>query len=338
MLYQWEIDEPIAIGRYEPAPGENPLQVMAYYLIKRLSEFGTTPWIVLSSSNGTTINNAGVNQINSRTDIVGASPGTAHSWIVYENPFNGAQYCFNFNRSFSATERYIGCEISCSPVAGFSGGSLANRPTATDEYIIVPEPGWSLFEERNLSFPNTSCSIFLLRTTNSECTRLLVNPNSLESAIICMDTTTKKIPQFNGVVGAFFRAGNSLDLSADRFIYSNSAQPISAHLPVAPHSGRLIVSSTQINVGVGATYGFSGQVGDGYSLKKNKFTVKCLHVHAVAAENKGYLCTFDDMFFLSVFAPYNQTLNRFFLDSAGQRYYQYGDIMLPWPEPHRAFN
>jgi hypothetical protein len=93
-------------------------------------------WVVVSSSDG--VSSGSIDYWVDDTDIVIASEGTAHSWIVLQNNNvkTGFQICINMN--VSETYGRYG-SVHMSPSIGFSGGSTANMPTASD---IV----WLLFK------------------------------------------------------------------------------------------------------------------------------------------------------------------------------------------------
>lgn len=75
------------------------------------------------------------------TKLINAAPGTDHSWMVLQHPTLGWQVCID----------YTGAQYQLSFVyslAGFTGGSITNRPTATDE---VQNASWV-----NLEFHSNS--------------------------------------------------------------------------------------------------------------------------------------------------------------------------------------
>ena len=100
----------------------------------------TTPWDVVSSSDSVTA--SAVNHWDSASDLVWAAEGVAHSWIVLRNP------------NFFGTSNPLYMLINCNPSgtqnatimmsfsrAGYTGGSITARPTATDEHIVRPVAG-----------------------------------------------------------------------------------------------------------------------------------------------------------------------------------------------------
>lgn len=106
------------------------------------------PWTVVGSSNGTTSSMDGTDRVtNFNTDIVSGSNGVAHSWVVMsQSAMNGFSICWDFNDSTVINYREM--SIVVSPRRGFgtanggTNGSHLNRPTATDEVVVIDRGVW----------------------------------------------------------------------------------------------------------------------------------------------------------------------------------------------------
>lgn len=324
------MDEPFSVGRYVATSGEHPMEAMAYWTLKRLWEFGTTPWVVVGSCNGTSFNMGGTNLITSRFDINASSPGSNHTWIIYQNPFNGAQYCFDFDRTNGT--KIIFSSIYCSPSGLYVGGSTSNRPTASDEFRIVNGPSWSLFAEREANFPETTARIFLLRTQNGECTRLLVNPNSIYGSLVCMDTSSKKIPQFNGVIGGHFRASSQAIFTVSQYWKTTQRTTLSAHLPNSPNIEDIVIGSTCSPTGIGGVrqrYGETNQA-------SGQILIKTLTAHAAGTANNGFICFLEDLWIQEA-AQEVYSHNKFYDDESGNRLLSFSSLFLPWPKEYKYY-
>jgi hypothetical protein len=94
--------------------------------------FGTLPWTCQGSSDSSTAALDGVDRLTSNGAIVAASSG-AHSWIVLKQPATGLQVCIDWLTTHGNVY-YISVVISVA--AGFTGGTITARPTATDEIEI----------------------------------------------------------------------------------------------------------------------------------------------------------------------------------------------------------
>lgn len=122
--------------------------------------FGTMPWTVRGSSNSVA---AGMDQVDrwaADSNIVWGT--TNRSWIVLRQTGMGPNFeiCIDLNGSF---ERWG--TIALSFGAGFTGGAINARPTATDEFVVV---------SANDIHPegDTQRQIHAWQSTDGECFRL----------------------------------------------------------------------------------------------------------------------------------------------------------------------
>jgi hypothetical protein len=93
-------------------------------------------WTVVSSSDGSA-NFGAVDYWTTSANCIWANAGSNHSWVVLKNlnlssSGAGFQVCFDL----SSSTIYNGTVVF-SVSAGFTGGSLTARPTATDESILI---------------------------------------------------------------------------------------------------------------------------------------------------------------------------------------------------------
>jgi hypothetical protein len=97
--------------------------------------FGTNPWTVRYSCDGTTAGTAGdgVDRWSAQNKVIFSSGG-AHSWIVLQQSGinTGFQVLLDCNSTTSAAS--TGLTIKVSPSAGFTGGTTSVAPTATDSH------------------------------------------------------------------------------------------------------------------------------------------------------------------------------------------------------------
>ena len=93
--------------------------------------YAAVPWTVVSSSDSVTASAA--NNWSVVGDLVWVNtPGTAHSWMVWERT-GGEQICVD------CVGDTVGAEAVwlVSPGGNFTGGTTTNRPTATDELEMI---------------------------------------------------------------------------------------------------------------------------------------------------------------------------------------------------------
>lgn len=109
----------------------------AMFEIKRmLTSFSSSPWTVEGSSNSVAAGMDAVDRWVTNTNIVGATPGTAHSWIVLYQVGTGLRVCIDMSSSTMSS-----ATIVFSPNA-FTGGSTTARPTATQEAVQISTTTW----------------------------------------------------------------------------------------------------------------------------------------------------------------------------------------------------
>lgn len=129
---------------------------------------GPNAWTVVGSCDSTQFAMDGTDYLVSYANMI-SSTGN-HSWIVLRNAGlgggSGVEVCFDFTDDTSYSDELT---LAYSYSAGFAGGSLSARPTATDEYEVI-------FESN--SWPGSSSSrrrlITRLMSTDGESYRLLV--------------------------------------------------------------------------------------------------------------------------------------------------------------------
>lgn len=93
-------------------------------------------WRLKGCSDSVSANMSSVDLLNDNTDIVAATSG-AHSWFVLRNQVTGQEFCVDFNQSNNQSVL-----TAMSVAAGFAGGSITARPTATDEVTLAAANIW----------------------------------------------------------------------------------------------------------------------------------------------------------------------------------------------------
>ena len=103
-----------------------------------ITGFASSPWTLVSSSNGTTASNAD-NWGATASNLNWANAGSAHSWIVFQQDGmkSGVQLCFDL-----VTTSTQNITIAFSPSVGFTGGTTTARPTASDESVLISATTW----------------------------------------------------------------------------------------------------------------------------------------------------------------------------------------------------
>jgi hypothetical protein len=141
---------------------ETDVDTMILKLKNSLIGFASTPWTVVSSSNGVTF---GASDFWSTiADLVHANSG-AHSWIVLKQTGCGGQGNFQICLDLlsSSVNTY---NIAFSLNAGFIGGSVSARPTASDESVNTGAAFAANIPEQNV--------LHVMQTSDGTSTRVIV--------------------------------------------------------------------------------------------------------------------------------------------------------------------
>jgi hypothetical protein len=135
------------------------------YNIKRIMK--NHNWTVVASSNSITADTN--DNWNSIADIICATAGSIHSWIVLKNTAiaSNFQVCFDMS---NATTSNMTCAVSYS--SGFSGGTTTARPTATDEAVILNNAQWAYTS----SDTSNNYSITMFYSSDYKCNRIYFSP------------------------------------------------------------------------------------------------------------------------------------------------------------------
>lgn len=152
------------VNNFTAAPGTaaDANRGLLLNLKNALKGFGSSPWAVVNSSNGVA---AGAGDSWSTiADILGNSPGSNHSWIVLRQ--TGIATNFELCIDVVAASVYSTATVVVSPAAGFTGGTVTNRPTATDEVVLVSAASWVN------STSNVAFRWSVMQSTDGACTFL----------------------------------------------------------------------------------------------------------------------------------------------------------------------
>lgn len=139
----------------------------AIFSIKNaLVSFGTLPWTVVSSSDGA--GTAAASDLwATSANIIGNTAATDHSWIRLRQ--TGIASNFELLLDCTSSGLYAGTLV-ISPGAGFvTGGTATDRPTATDEIILINDTNWLITPG------STDQNIItnIMQSTDGQCTRIL---------------------------------------------------------------------------------------------------------------------------------------------------------------------
>jgi hypothetical protein len=140
--------------------------------------FSTSPWTVVRSSNGTTV--AESDLWTTIGDMVTNYDGSDHSWIVLQQtgvPGGPFQLCIDLDYYAMYQTSWI-----YSPNAGFIGGTTTNRPTATDQTVLVNIGNWT--NDSGIS----SKRLHVMMSADGQCTRIFTFTGGVITFSLFMET------------------------------------------------------------------------------------------------------------------------------------------------------
>ncbi len=138
--------------------------------------YGTTGTTDLWAIDNQTLTQSG-GIITVANDVNFAAAATRHSWIVLRQ----TGIATNFEVCFDCLATGTGVSVIVSPAAGFTGGSVTARPTATDEKVVST----ALFL---LTVPNVTHRFHAWQSSDGQCNRIMVwNSGTLNPAWLQFD-------------------------------------------------------------------------------------------------------------------------------------------------------
>jgi hypothetical protein len=145
---------------------EGDVDSMILQIKNALLGFGLFPWQVVGSSNSLIFNMAGTDLLLTEGDIVHdfAAP---HSWIVLKQPQISANASICIDLDHPTVNKL---SLIFSPAAGFTGGSISARPTATDEKVMILRDFWIGTWPGTFGFPLRA---HVWQSIDGQCTRLI---------------------------------------------------------------------------------------------------------------------------------------------------------------------
>lgn len=130
--------------------------------------FALNPWTVVASSDSVVANSSD-NWSDPTTDLVWANSPTPHSWIQLRQE----EIDTNFEILIECPAGYQDLTLVMSPKAGFTGGDVTTRPTASDEVILLNDTRWL---DSAVTF---DARFHVIQSTDGECTRIVAYASTL---------------------------------------------------------------------------------------------------------------------------------------------------------------
>jgi hypothetical protein len=179
---------------------------MMFQLKESLVNGGVTPWTVEYSYDGVTLGVPadGIDRWLDRGDVSfgnAAQDGTTNnSWIVLKQAGMLANFQLMIRCGPYAEEFATTAEVWFSPNAGFTGGGVNTRPTATDEVEVMYGSGENDEWNFGVSFDaaEREAVMYTFRSTDGECTRIFLwnITNQRCSMHVQLDKVKNPIPEW----------------------------------------------------------------------------------------------------------------------------------------------
>lgn len=160
MEKQWQF---VLINREDVQSPSTSIQFIYYKIIETITGFASGSWVVDYSCNGTTagIPGDGVNRILGESDVLIASEGSNHSWIVLRQP--GLSASFQMMIDFTRNNSYIRFTWD----QPFLGGSATNSPQSSTQ------KDFASFNVPQMNSSEANQRYYIMQSTDGECMRIL---------------------------------------------------------------------------------------------------------------------------------------------------------------------
>lgn len=145
-----------------------------FNIVWALLGFATNPWRVVGSVDGSSVMANPLDAVNRWTDVSKINwnlPGSPHSWIVLKqtNILTSFQVLIACEGATDGTTLYV----AISPGGLYTSGGNTNRPTATDEIVLIGQGSWLLANSSAI------CRLHVLQSDDGQVTRIFVHSNNI---------------------------------------------------------------------------------------------------------------------------------------------------------------
>jgi len=280
-----------------------------------LVSFGSNPWTVVRSSNGSVANDT--DNWASAGNVVWSYSG--HSWIVLKQTGIATNFQILLETSYSSGGHAANMKFWASPSAGFSGGgwSTSVRPTATDEVDLT---GTRQLAVSNYEVPGR---VHVMMSTDGQCTRWVVCVNSKVPHLVAIDLPQAPISAWTDPwVGVITVQGYNTGATTDWPTYSKLNDS-------SIYTFGLIGGDTVNFYLTSAMYG-GGMVGQNITVPDDQTGEWPMAPIGLACQTTGHRGvrkgTLFDMWWASTAVNTGNT----YPGDASNQFAQFGDIILPW--------
>lgn len=297
-----------------------------------LTGFGSAPWTVAYSCDGTTAGTAGdgVDRWASNADVVVSTAlTTAHSWMVLKQTGAGAgnvQILLNASPTSGGNSSYGLIFIAAISLnAGFTGGTKTSRPTATDEIICVNSSGAYALGGFKNNDPR-QCFLHVMQATDGENTRVIVMSESTAIWLLCVETPTPRGLSVSNPVLAI-----NAQITTSSAFWPQAGWTAQSLCTVANANVKMPISGTNYDM-------WCTTEGDATGLMHNRANVGAnandltsewpmwpIGFACGTAGARGIIGSIKDMWFGSSGVPNGDTY-----DASSLAFAQFGQVVVPW--------
>lgn len=272
--------------------------------------FANTPWSVYYSCGGSSIT-AGT--AGDGIDRWGADShvgwGASKSWIVLKN----ATVSPNFQVCISCvgtSGETINLVVSKS--AGFTGGTTAARPTATDEIILINAGTWGCGNTTDYNYV-----LHGMMSTDGYCTRIIINDAGKSSLLWLFESPTSVISSWTEPCIAYAPA--SAVVATDNITNSNLTGNAYAKAKIGTSAVSMYMTcESRNNIALNTLPLFNDIA--------SEFPMYPIGLESETAGNKGRHGRLMDLYFGTVGMPNGTS----YPSDGTRQFVQFGSLIFPW--------
>jgi len=277
--------------------------------------FTTQPWTVVGSCDGSsnfdnipaTSNDYWV----AATNLIWGTTGN-HSWIVLKQTGVGSN--FQICIELKGVVPYYAV-IAFSASAGFTGGALNARPTATDEVVVINSQDW------HWGNTNYAPALHVMQSTDGECTRIIACVNS--TANMFVDISKPKNPSSgwsNPSIMTWVRYQAGAGEATSYAVLNDLANVFSY---IGSDAAKHYMST------IGCVDRMNGQYIGGFNQLENAYEVYPIWLFATTASALNRRGTHGQIYDLW-FGTVDGITTGDTYPGTGKEYAQFGDLVVPW--------
>lgn len=239
-----------------------------------------------------------------------------HSWIVLEW-VGGMQVCFDF----SVANAYQ-MTITMSPAAGFTGGSISARPTATDQVTILSAANWTI---------NGSVSLMLhiLHSADGKSTRLFMSRKGGVANVWIFGDVADAASSWTTPKIGYVDSASTYDVTAYSRLFSTTARIVargpSGSMSLFVSQPSIRITSSSLTNGSMIADAVTHQAVSHYLT--GGWPIGQMGLWSTTSGMKGKMGRLSDVWLSSPALPGGHVL-----ESGDVRIAKLGDIVVPWPE------